>query len=196
MIPAAATTAEAYTPSVELAEGMELDKAVLEEFRGLMLEKGLPADVGSDLISKYFEFENGRYESTKQAQEQAREHGMTELNSKWGESTQGNIDQALKFVQGNFPEAALNELNEAGLGNSPNLIEALFELSKNFQEDSTASPGTNQAGFGFKDTKSAIESFKADKEKVSALYDNKSPAHKAALDEWNKLHDQLTGKVF
>lgn len=194
--PERASSPEAYTAKVDLAEGMELDKGALDSFRALMHEKGLPADVGSELVTKYFEFENGRYAASKQAQEQARASGMTELGSKWGEATQHNIEQALKFVQTKFPEAAIAELNQSGMGNSPALIEALYELSKNFQEDTTTSPGTNSKGFEFKDAKSAIDAFKSDKTRVDILYNNRHPEHKAVKDEWNSLHDKLTGKVF
>jgi len=193
-LPEAASSIDAYSPTVELAEGLEMDQAALTGFKEMLLAKGIPADVGSEIIGAYMTHENGRYTQTVEGQKAAMETGMAELNAKWGDATGNNTEQAVKFIQSHFSEAAREEIAKSGLGNSPALVETLYELSKNFQEDSSGQASGNQ-GFEFKDAKSAIDVMKADKGKMKALMDERHDDHKAVKKEWMDLHDKLVGKI-
>ena len=141
----------------------------------------------------YLNHENQRYSQSVESQKAAVQTGMAALSARWGESTDTNTKQVVQFVANNFSEEARDAITKSGLANDPAMIESLFELSKNFQEDSSSAAGSQ--GFEFKDTKSAIDVLKSDRAKMGILQDPRHPDHKAVLKEWNDLHDKLSGKI-
>nr|WP_315492521.1 hypothetical protein [uncultured Pseudomonas sp.] len=142
---------EAYE-DFTLPEGMEMDAAVLGEFKNLAKELNIPQAKAQQLIDFQTQL------ATKQAEEY--QAAVVKQSQEWaasikndpeigGENYEKSVASAIKVIQ-SFGDPALTELlNQSGLGNHPALFKFCHRISAAISEDKFVLPGS-QANTGRK----------------------------------------------
>lgn len=142
---------EAYE-DFTLPEGMEMDAAVLGEFKNLAKELNIPQAKAQQLIDFQTQL------ATKQAEEY--QAAVVKQSQEWaasikndpeigGENYEKSVASAIKVIQ-SFGDPALTELlTQSGLGNHPALFKFCHRISSAISEDKFVLPGS-QANTGRK----------------------------------------------
>ena len=135
---------EAYE-DFTLPEGMEMDAAVLGEFKNLAKELNIPQAKAQQLIDFQTQL------ATKQSEEY--QAAVVKQSQEWaasikndpeigGENYEKNVESAIKVIQ-SFGDPALTELlNQSGLGNHPALFKFCHRISAAISEDKFVLPGS------------------------------------------------------
>lgn len=119
-------------------EGMQLDAEALDEFKGIAKELGLEnesaqklTDLGTKLAAKW---EAKQVETIQQAQAEWAEQSKTDKRF-GGDALQENLGVAKKALD-TFATPELQQLlNQSGLGNHPEVINAFYNVGKAISED-------------------------------------------------------------
>lgn len=138
---------EAYA-DFTLPEGMELDTAILGEFKDFAKELNLPQDKAQKIV----DFQ------TKLAAKQAEEYqaAVTKQGEAWatavkndpelgGENYDKSVASAVKVIQAFGDDGLRDLLNNSGLGNHPALFKFCHRVSQAISEDKFVLPGNQPA---------------------------------------------------
>lgn len=138
---------EAYA-DFTLPEGMELDTAILGEFKDFAKELNLPQDKAQKIV----DFQ------TKLAAKQAEEYqaAVTRQGEAWatavkndpelgGENYDKSVASAVKVIQAFGDDGLRDLLNNSGLGNHPALFKFCHRVSQAISEDKFVLPGNQPA---------------------------------------------------
>ncbi|QKV66474.1 hypothetical protein HUW52_27350 [Pseudomonas sp. 43A] len=134
---------EAYA-DFTLPEGMDLDSAILGEFKDFAKELNLPQDKAQKIV----DFQ------TKLAAKQAEEYqaAVTKQGEAWatavkndpelgGENYDKSVASAVKVIQAFGDDGLRDLLNNSGLGNHPALFKFCHRVSQAISEDKFVLPG-------------------------------------------------------
>ncbi len=138
---------EAYT-DFKLPEGMDMDAAVLGEFKEFAKELNLPQDKAQKIV----DFQ------TKLATKQAEEYqaAVMKQGEQWaaavkndpelgGENYDKSVASAVKVIQAFGDDGLKDLLNTSGLGNHPALFKFCHRVSQAISEDKFVMPGSQAA---------------------------------------------------
>lgn len=125
-------------------EGMQLDAEALDEFKGIAKELGLEnesaqklTDLGTKLAAKW---EAKQVETIQAAQAEWAEQSKTDKRF-GGDALQENLGIAKKALD-TFATPELQQLlNQSGLGNHPEVINAFYNVGKAISEDKFVNGG-------------------------------------------------------
>lgn len=130
-----------------VAEGIEINPEVLNDFKGLAKEFGLTQEAAQKLIDMQSRMEGQRAEAVQKAlseQSQAWVKSLREDAEFGGEGYDKNVATAVKAVERFASPELRSLLNDSGLGNHPELVKLFHRIGKAISEDSLALGGTQQ----------------------------------------------------
>lgn len=180
---------------VQLGEGAtEADKAFMDKF----MEKAHAAGANKAVIAASVEVFNEMVQQAHQQQDeaakQAAQHALDVTAKAWGAKAdvyKAEIPKMLETIGAELKiEGLVDKLNEAGLGNSPELLQVFAAITDKLAEHDGL-PGGGQGGGATTLTpdqaKAARIALENDPEKGVALRDRNHKDHAAVLAERNKL---------
>jgi hypothetical protein len=140
----------------------------------------------------YLERSMQQQNSWQQAQVADKQEGERSLRRKWGDAYEGELQKAQIVVKDYWPEAAVKKLEQFGLANDPDIIEALARTGKDVVGD-TRLRGANQFRAQTPDQlKTRIDEHRS--QHASALLDDSHPEHKMRTREQREMFRQLYGE--
>ncbi len=165
----------------------------LGEEKGIIQALAFDADLNQDqakkLSDKLILARREENEKASVAKKQSLEKTTVELRKEFGEA----FDQRLALANRALDKLGGDELKktlaEAGLLNNASVIKMFANMGKNYLEEHTV-VGVDKAsvhGITPSDAKTIMNAKMLDKEFREAYYSATHPAHKAAVDEMNKL---------
>lgn len=175
-------------PSVQLEEGISLDKDKIGKFQQHLHKLGLTTKQASGIFEYYLSSLNETARGQKSISEQQAAASETELKNEWGEKFSANLDLAKGVIRKFGDEKFMQYIEGSGMGNNPQLVKMLSKIGSMMLEDKALGSGSE---FGLKDGTRAvaeIESLKTDKEFMEALMKHEHTGHRAAAEKWVRLH--------
>jgi len=174
-------------PTDNMPEGIALDDTLLEGFKTEVHKLGLTDQQYAALVRYQATMVATQQQAYQQQVEQQQLADKQLLQKEWGPA----FEQNMRLAQAGAKFAGGEQLEEllAKHGNDPVLIKALHKIGREISEDEIKGGGHNQSFTKSPaDAKMTIGQKTMDAEFIKALTNAQHPGHKAALDEWTKLH--------
>ena len=124
----------------------ESDKPTLQKFAEIFHNRHVPADLGRDLVTQYFEAQQAAQDARWKQDEIDRRAGVDELRAEMGPDYPGNVNAIMNLLSG-APEEIKLALQEARgpdgskLFNSPGVLRMFARWAKEANPASTIVPG-------------------------------------------------------
>lgn len=135
---------EAYT-DFTLPEGIDMDTATLDAFKGLAKELNIPQEAAQKLVDLQAKLATKQVEDLQSAVVAQGQKWAAEVKNDpelGGENYDKSVASAIKVIQ-SFGDPALTELlNDSGLGNHPALFKFCHRISAAISEDKFVMPGS------------------------------------------------------
>lgn len=128
-------------------DGDKLGEGAVEWFKEAAHELGLPKDQAIGLFQKYKDWTSELMENDDKIIAQAQEEADASLRKEWGRDYDNNMKQVGLITTRIFSEEAQKTLNDYGVGDDPNFMKDLLNLSKKLTaEPDTADTDNKQGG--------------------------------------------------
>lgn len=123
-------TAEAYAmPEIDLPEGLELQEALLEQFRFTAFELGLTADQVAGLYQWFLPVVLEMHHGLEDDKRQLRDRELASLRAVHRGDTPRRLDEALRTAEAIGGSGLLNALDETGAGDRAPVIAAFAKMA-------------------------------------------------------------------
>ena len=126
---------------VETPDG--LDEGVIAQLREQAHKAGVLPKQFQQLINAFSEINSGVMEEYQKELMQKMESAQAELKREWGPAYDKQVKLAQSAIREFGSEAALNELNQSGLANSPEILKMLAKAGSLIGEDKVSGEGNN-----------------------------------------------------
>ena len=126
---------------VETPDG--LDEGVIGQLREQAHKAGVLPKQFQQLVNAFSEINNGVMEEYQKQAMQTMEEAQAELKREWGPAYDKQVKLAQAAAREFGGEEAFNELNQAGLGNSPAILKMLAKAGSLIGEDKVSGEGNN-----------------------------------------------------
>jgi hypothetical protein len=136
-------------------------------------------------VAWYAETEAAAIKGEADAAKAAHEAAVAELRKEWGARYDENRTLAQKALKAFGGEALAADPQ---YGDDPVLIRVLMEAGKLVTEDTIKGKGTGGGDLTADQAKKDIAAKEMDANFAKALHTKNDPGHKAALEEWKRLH--------
>jgi len=186
----------AYDPG--LPEDAQVDDKLVDWFRNVAFETGLPNDKFQTVVNKWNEFMSERSQEMQDAQAQSIQQSEAEvqaLKKEWGKDADGYIAAGQQLVRGaGLDEKTLSQI-EASIGSAP-MVKLMGILGKRMGEPEFVR-NVRENGFGGQNTaqmaSAELQRLQGDAEFAKSLYDTGHPGHKANIERGRRLSAQASG---
>ena len=179
---------------VEIAEGMEVDAARLEAFKGIAHEAGINNTQFGQIVAKITEMENAQVAEMQEAMQQEQSADLEKLKKEWGDGFEERAELGRRFVRNNLPQDLDKEATLSAIENAigtANMLK-LFANSGKGGEDTIPDTGTDRP-YGYTreqaaaDKKALMSELKASPERLAAY----NTANGADYDKMMRLNKIL-----
>lgn len=183
-------TIEGY--EVKAPEGIELgerEQGLVDRFKQVAFEKGIPPKQFQSMVDSYFQMEAEDMKAWNENNDKAIETCVAELRKEWGPDFEKNTDMMLKAVE------AWNlggVLDAKGLSNSPELSKFFLEIGQAMEEGRLKGGAT---GYGGDDPEAELDRLLSDEEFMSKLMSKDYRVRKEAIARKNDLHKAIAQKM-
>lgn len=116
-------------------EGITIDQDMVDWYRKLVFEAGIPQNAASKLYASYNEKMKSLVAQKEEAAKKAIESTAEALKKEWGGDYDKNVEFAKRAWVSLAGEELKNVLEETGLGNDPRFTKAFFNIGKKMGED-------------------------------------------------------------
>lgn len=185
---------EAYAlPKIDLPQGMEIDKGLLESAQKFAHERNIPQDLFNEFAG--FVMQDRIASFTGQAEADARDEADTTvaLKKEWGSGYDQKVELAKMAARAlKVDDETMNKLNDK-MG-SATLIKHFAQLGDMLGEKQLVSG--DGLGFGTEqgDAKRQLANLKLDAQFMKTLQDQKATGHEEAKQKWMRLHAAAEGE--
>lgn len=141
----------------KLGEGRELDAGLVEAVAPLFKEFGLTQESAAKLVETYDKY-GQKFEAAQEKQfqdfmAQTSKENLAAIKKEWGADYEPNLNVAQRGLARFMSDAGKKKLEDAGLGNDPEILKAFMQAGKMIQEDR---PPVNGQPSGRKSTESVL----------------------------------------
>ena len=178
-------------PTVQLAAGLNIDKASVTKMRETMFSLGLSDTQQKGLMDAYFTGINDTSKQILQGAEASKATTMQALRQEWGQNFDANMGLVNSAIRKFATPEAVTEL-ETGLGNNLGLVKMFHNMGKALSEDRTPGGGIPLTTGSPESAVFRIAELKQDKVFMDALSNNTNSGHKDAVALWAEIHKQAT----
>jgi hypothetical protein len=171
----------------KLPEGVVFDdgaKTTVDAFLARAHASGLTQKQVEATVGWYAEAQAGAVKAQADAAAASHTEAVATLRKDWGVRYDENVTLARKAIAAFGGEALAKDPR---YGDDPVLLRVLMEAGKLVTEDTIKGKGTG-GELTMDQAKKDIESKGLDANFMKALHTRNDPGHKAALDEWKRLH--------
>jgi hypothetical protein len=138
--PGAQAKAAPAEVEVKVPEGVPVNGALVDEFKGLAKEAGLTSESAQKVFDLGLKMQQSLLEDQDRQLEQYKTESIATLKKEWGPHFDANVVAAQKVIDKFGDPKLLDELN--GLECSPAVMRTLSAIGKALGEDTIAIPGT------------------------------------------------------
>jgi hypothetical protein len=176
----------------ENLKGVQLDQKKIEKWQAKFHELGVSQSQYESILTEFLGSTHAEITAKSQAEQQAREQGITALRTEWGDKTDTKFNVAASVVAKFGGEEAQKYFTESGLGNDPKLIKLFASIGEAMLEDRADGNGLGALVTDKARAEAEIKNLKLDKNFMSALTTRGAQGHKEALEKWTHLHKLLS----
>jgi hypothetical protein len=128
---------------VKVPEGVKVNGALVDEFKGLAKEAGLDSTNAQKVFDLGLKMQKSFVEDMDRQLEQYKVDSISSLRKEWGPQFDQNVLAAQKVIDKFGDAKLLEELN--GMENAPSVMRTLAAIGRAMGEDSIAIPGARSA---------------------------------------------------
>lgn len=126
-------------------EGVEMDAEVLDNFKGIAKELGIPQEAAQKLIDLQASLETKRSAAAEQAQAAQKQQWADQVKADpelGGANFDKTVETAIKAVEQYGTPELRDLLSETGLGNHPLMVQFCHRIGKAMSEDNLVMGGS------------------------------------------------------
>lgn len=176
------------TYDVNLPEDMSFNDGFLSAFKEQAFQANILPEQANALLTWYNKANAEALEAAMTEEKLNQQAELQALKQEWGQE----YNQKLQLAKAVLNKTGLNEVNtwleQTGLDNSSMMIKLLAAIGGIMKEDGVVDLGNN-VGPSNAELTSRIQEIEGNRS--GALYDRKHPNHQAAVEERNRLYQQL-----
>ena len=175
-----------YEMPVEgIPEGFEVPDEVMEGFRETAHRTGITDQQAAALYRWYAESDAGAKQMVATQSIQQREVAVAALRQEWGVAYEQNITQAQRAIQQFGSDEVFSAINNAGLGDNPDVLKFLASVGKAVADDEImGTGGATQHALAPSEAQNEIAALKKDQGFVTRLAAGDVDTKK----KWDALH--------
>lgn len=149
---------------------------------------GLTASQAAKMYEEYQSYAGNAISQMETNNEQGREEGESQLKKEWGAAYEARVKAAVQPIA-NYADDGFSEfLETSGMGNDPNMIKFLYNVSKALGEDTVSDVSKNTALLSPAEATAQIAQKQNDPAFMEAYMKGDHPSHAWAVQEMTKLH--------
>lgn len=180
-----------YDVKNNLAQGLQEDKAFVENFKKTAHEAGLLPKQAQKVLDYFNSSVGEKYTATVESQKQSLEEARNVLRQEYGQAYESKLKLANHAIDQFASPEELEMLQKSGILDNPVLAKLFVKIGEGLKEDTFNDEAKRSSGMSPDEIQTKIESFYS---KEHAFMNKSHPNHEHAVNQMLKMQKMLLNK--